>query len=347
MADYITFQPSDYFNTLLYTGTGSSNAVTGVGFRPDFVWIKGRDFSDNHNLYDIVRGVEKRIVSNTNGAEEDRPAGLTAFGSDGFTVNTANGENKSSAPICSWNWRAGNSQGSSNTDGTINTTYTSANTTSGFSICKWTGTGSAGTIGHGLGAVPKMIIMKKLSSNVGWVVYHHSDGANKYLRLNTTDAEATDTNMFNNTTPTSSLFSLGTDSDNNGSGATYIAYCFAEKKGFSKFGKYRGNGNATDAPFVYTGFKPQFVLWKRADSAGAWIMMDSKRSSTNVMDDLFEANTSGAEAQSSSYETDFLSNGFKIRNTNNVFNNSSGTYVYMAFADQPLVSSNNVPATAR
>ena len=341
---YITFQPSDHFNTKLYAGTGSAgNAQTGINFQPDFVWLKNTDNgTGSHGLFDAVRGVSKRIKSDDT-AVEGTYAGVSSFDSDGFTLGTS--WNQSSTNFVSWNWKA-NGQGSSNTDGGINTTYTSVNTTSGFSISTYTGTGSASTIGHGLGVIPKMILMKKLSGSAGWVVYNNTIGAGKYLRLNTTDAEASDTNIFNNTAPTSSVFSVGTDADNNGSGATYVAYCFAEKKGFSKIGSYTGNGNA-DGPFVYTGFKPQFILWKRTDSANGWILMDTKRSPFNVVDDLLEAQSNGAEATASSYYVDYLSNGFKIRNTNNVFNNSSGSYIYMAFAEEPLVASNGTPATAR
>tara|TARA_R100000234_G_scaffold88254_1_gene56703 strand:- start:260 stop:1321 length:1062 start_codon:yes stop_codon:yes gene_type:complete len=350
---YISFQPSDYFNTLLYTGTGSSNAVTGVGFRPDFVWIKGRNFSDNHNLYDIVRGVEKRITSNGSGVQEDRPAGLTAFGSDGFTVNTANGENKSSAPIVAWNWRAGNAQGSSNTDGSINTTYTSVNTTSGFSISQYTGTASTATVGHGLGVTPSVVLTKNLSADSNWQMYHIGLTSNNYrIALDSTDAEGGDSTAWNNTSPTSTVFSVGTSFRTNGSGNNIIAYAFAEKKGFSKFGSYKGNGS-TWGPFINCGFLPAFVLWKRTDSANGWIMMDNKRPTVNSIsygsnpqNYLIEAQSSGAEATDTSYHVNFLSNGFKIRNTNNVFNNTSGSYIYLAFADHPLVSSNGVAATA-
>ena len=345
---FINFQPSDHFNTLLYTGTGSSNAVTGVGFRPDWVWIKGRDFSDNHNLYDIVRGVEKRIVSNSAGAEEDRAAGLTAFGSDGFTVNTANGENKSSAPIVAWNWKAGNAQGSSNTDGTINTTYTSVNTTAGFSISKYVGTGSNGTIGHGLGAVPKWILVKNLDTSDSWNVYHTDMGNGKRLLLDTNGAANTNSTPWNDTSPTSSLFSVGTNTGTNKSGSNLIAYAFAEKKGFSRFGYYKGNGDL-NGPFIYTGFKPGFVIIKNYYRTGEhWFIHDTKRQTFNVNNKYLLANESSAEATSNSHAIDILSNGFKTRTTNESTNYStSDTYIYMAFAEEPLVSSNNIPATAR
>mgnify|MGYP003133951597 CR=1 FL=1 len=352
---YITFQPSDYFKTLLYTGTGSSNAVTGVGFRPDFVWIKGRDFTDNHNLYDIVRGVEKRIVSNNNGVQEDRPAGLTAFGSDGFTVNTANGENKSSAPIVSWNWRAGNAQGSSNTDGTINTTYTSVNTTAGFSISTYTGNATQGaTVGHGLGAAPKMIIIKSTTNAEAWVVGHqHTNATNPwdyYLHLHETAARGQNNNRFGNVTPTASVFTLGNEDQVNSSSKSYVAYCFAEKKGFSKFGSYIGNGNA-NGPFIYCGFKPAFFLLKRVNSTASWVIVDNQRSNplSNPQDRLLFPNTTAAEDGSGeTYFFDFLADGVKIRTTSGSYGNASGdTYIYMAFAEQPLVSSNDIPATAR
>ena len=345
---YITFQPSDHFNTLLYTGTGSSNAVTGVGFRPDWVWIKGRDFSDNHNLYDVIRGVEKRLMSNDSGQEEDRPAGLTAFGSDGFTVNTANGENKSSAPIVAWNWKAGNSQGSSNTDGSINTTYTSVNTTAGFSISKYTGNGvSNATVGHGLGAKVDFLLIKDLGNTSNWIVGHKDTFTTGEIYLNQTNALSAAFGPFNKTAPTTSVFNLGTDVICNGSGRNYIAYAFATKKGFSKFGSYTGNGNA-DGAFIYTGFKPAWIMIKCSDTAGEhWHIHDTKRQTFNVDNKYLLANSSGAESTSSSYAIDILSNGFKTRTDNASTNGSSKAYIYMAFAEHPLVSSNDVPATAR
>tara|TARA_R100001163_G_scaffold55354_1_gene42808 strand:- start:285 stop:1316 length:1032 start_codon:yes stop_codon:yes gene_type:complete len=341
---YITFQPKDYFNTLTYTGTGSSNALTGVGFRPDFVWIKGRDFSDNHNLYDIVRGVEKRIVSNSTGVEEDRPAGLTAFGSDGFTVNTANGENKSSAPIVAWNWRAANAQGSSNTDGSVNTTYTSVNTTSGFSISKYTNpsSGSPFTVGHGLGAAPKVIIIKNLSATQTWGVWHTGIAFGKYLRLDDTASQAS-ANLVTATSNTT----FSTYQDHHSTGNELIAYCFAEIKGFSRFGSYTGNGN-DNGPYIYCGFKPALVMAKRYDSGSEdWNVWDNKRIGYNIAgNDKLYWNLSSAESTGSD-EIDILSNGFKWRTTNGGLNASGGSYIYMAFAEEPLVASNGDPATAR
>ena len=225
---YISFQPKDYFNTKLYTGTGSSNAITGVGFQPDWTWIKCRTDAQNHALYDAVRGVQKKISSSSTAAEATATTELSAFGSDGFTVLTDGQVNASGQTYASWNWRA-NGQGSSNTDGTINTTYTSANTTSGFSISTYTGTGSNATIGHGLGSAPSVVICKQLNATQQWINYHKAIGATKYLHLNATDAAATSSTVWNDTDPTSSVFSVGTAANCNGSGNTYVAYCFAEK----------------------------------------------------------------------------------------------------------------------
>ena len=336
-------KPSEYFNTKLYTGTGSSNSVTGVGFQPDFTWIKARSFSDNHELYDAVRGVQKRIMSNSIGAEETRSQGLLAFSSDGFTVGTSDGVNQNTETFASWNWKA-NGAGVSNTDGSITSTV-SANTTSGFSIVSWVATGSVGTIGHGLGVAPKMIIGKNRTSAYHWQIGHSSIGWTNQIRF-TTDASSA-TNQWNNTAPTSSVFSVELYDINKEIGDNSIAYCFAEVKGFSKFGSYVGNGNA-DGAFIYTGFKPSFFMWKRSSSTGGWYMSDSKRDTFNEVDVVLSANDSGSESdQGTTLDHDFLSNGIKIRNSVAGANSSGETFIYMAFAEQPLVGTNNIPATAR
>ena len=348
---YISFQPSDYFNTVLYTGNGSTQSITGVGFQPDWIWVKDRTNSYEHAIFDAVRGVTKRLSSNATTAEATEANGLTAFGTDGFSVGSTGNVNYNSYNFVSWNWRAGGGQGSSNTDGSINTTYTSANTTAGFSICKWTGTGSAGTIGHGLGAVPSMIIFKNLdgSSSRMWGVYHKgayvSASDPNILYLNNTNAAADDTNVLGTSvTLSSSVFSVGDYAGTNYSGEDIIAYCFAEKKGFSKFGSYTGNGNA-DGAFIYTGFKPAFVIVKRSSDTGNWNMMDTTRSPFNVVGLAVSANTSNADDGGTFI--DILSNGFKQRSTSSNRNASGSTYVYMAFAEAPLVGSNNIAATAR
>ena len=342
---YISFQPNDYFNTKLYTGTGSSNTVTGVGFQPDFCWVKQRSGTENHFLNNAIQGSTKVLQSDTNAAEQTSSNGMTAFGTDGFTVNTDTGFNGNGSTYVSWNWKA-NGAGSANTDGSINTTATSANTTSGFSISKYTGTGSNATVGHGLGAVPKVVLVKGIGHTSQWYMYHIGTDANGVMLLDGTAAKTTDTVSWQNTTPTSSVFSIGNDGGTNGSGNTYIAYCFAEKTGFSKFGSYTGNGNA-DGPFVYTGFKPSYINLKRTDNTGHWIMKDWQTPGYNQNDYYLWSDTTDAETSASSLGIDFLSNGFKLRGTAGNSNGSGGTFIYMAFAEEPLVASNGDPATAR
>ena len=342
---YISFQPSDHFNTKIFTGNGSTQSITGVGFEPSLTWIKNRDHANHNVLFDAVRGGSKVIYANLANAEATA-SGVTAFDSDGFTLGNDSDTNRNTNSHASWNWLA-NGQGSSNTDGSINTTYTSANTTSGFSIVKYTGTGSNATVGHGLGAVPKMIIIKCLQQTHWWFVYHSAVGNTKKLNLNTTnDSGSASANYWNNTTPTSSVFSVGTETGVNQSGQDYIAYCFAEKKGFSAMGSYTGNGNA-DGSFIYTGFSPAFVIVKQTNASGeSWKMYDNKRPGYNLVNNWLEPDDSQAEGTGSN-QIDMVSNGFKARATNTAMNASGSTYIFMAFAEEPLVASNGVPATAR
>ena len=333
---------TDYFNTKLYTGNASTNAITGVGFQPDMTWLKQRNGTPDHYLYDAIRGVQNYLTPNLATQQQANAVSLTAFNSDGFTLGSNGQINASSSSNVSWNWKA-NGLGSANSDGTITSTYTSANTTSKCSIVKWTGTGSNATVGHGLGVIPKIILMKKLSGSAGWVVYHNSIGAGNYLRLNTTATSSGDANIFNNTTPTSSVFSLGTDADNNGSGSTYVAYCFADVPGFSKISSYTGNGSANGA-FVYTGFKPAFVLIKNTAASEAWFLYDNKRGYNGSMTALFPDETA---ADASANNIDLLSNGFKLRTGGAILNANGTKYIYMAFAGEPLVSTNGNAATAR
>ena len=345
-------KPLDYFNTVLYTGTGATQSITGVGFQPDFTWIKPRSIVDNHVAFDAVRGATKVLKVNLTNAESTVAQTLTSFNSDGFSIGSDGEVSGNNATYASWNWLA-NGQGSANTDGSINTTYTSVNTTAGFSISSYTGTGSAATVGHGLGSIPKMMIIKNRGGTQGWATYHHTQGAGNYLDLSSTNSVQAGTSIFNNTTPTSSVFSIGTSGWTNDSGNNYIAYCFAEKQGYSKFGSYTGNGNA-DGTFVYTGFKPAFVIRKYVTGGSAsgegWEILDSTRSPFNVADKRLKADSSGAESTGSNYYVDFLSNGFKCRTVDNATNNSGATYIYMAFAENPLVANSGtdgVPATAR
>ena len=335
-------KPSDYFNTVLYTGTGSENSKTGIGFQPDWVWIKSRSDAYEHKTYDSIRGATKEFKTNNTNAEGTDAQGLKSFDSDGFTLGTTLGVNGSSKTYASWNWLASNTT-SSNTDGDITSTV-SANTTSGFSIVSYTGTGSNATVGHGLGVTPSMYIVKNRSDNDSWGVYHKSLGATQFLRLQGTDASATSSVWWNDTEPTSSVFSVGTAVATNASGENLIAYCFAEKKGFSKSGSWTGNASA-DGTFIYTGFKPAMIFHKRTDSTGDWRIWDNKRSNFNLVNKILYPSASASEGT----ETfgDFLSNGFKIRTSGTDYNASGGTYIYMAFAENPLVGTNNIPATAR
>jgi hypothetical protein len=338
-------KPSDYFNTLLHTGDGTDGrGITGVGFQPDLTWFKSRSAAYESQVYDIIRGATKKITTTDSGAEGTQANGLQSFDSDGFTVGNANATNVNSVTYASWNWLASNTT-ASNTDGSITSTV-SANTTSGFSIVSYTGNGTAGaTIGHGLGSAPSMVIVKQLNDTGSWVVYHKSQGATKYGIMDTTSAFGTSSSLWNDTAPTNSVFSLGSDGDTNGASQTFVAYCFAEKKGFSKFGSYTGNGNA-DGTFIYTGFKPAFILIKKT-SVASWYINDNKRSSSggfNVSDEYLRADLSNGTGTDQN-GGDFVSNGFKLRNSDTDYNISGATYIYMAIAEEPLVGDN--PATAR
>jgi len=338
-------KPSDYFNTVLYTGNGSTQSVTGVGFQPDWVWTKFRSALNSHYIFDAVRGTNKAIFSDGTFAETTTSDGLNSFNSDGFTVGTNLNLNQNGTTFVAWNWLAGGTA-SSNTDGSI-TSQVSASTTSGFSIVKYSGNSTAGaTVGHGLGAVPNVRITKRLTNADSWDVYHSGvDVTGDYtLRLNETGAKTNGNNTNNDTAPTSSVFTLGSDAMINGSSNDYISYCFAEKKGFSKFGSYTGNGS-TDGPFIYTGFKPAFFIVKCSNAAFNWVVEDNKRNTFNVVDKYLLPNTSAAEGTLNL--VDFLSNGIKIRTTDNSHNGSGNTYIYMAFAESPLVGSNLVPNNAR
>ena len=335
-------KPSDYFNTKLYTGNGTTDtAQTGLGFQPDWNWTKQRSSNEWHTITDSVRGITKQLFTNSTQAEQTNSEFIKSFDSDGFTVGTANATNQNTQTYVSWNWKA-NGAGSANTDGSITSTV-SANTTSGFSIVSYTGTGSNATVGHGLGVAPKMVITKSTGAVTAWGVYHQSLGNTDALFLNETTATGANSVYWNNTSPTSSVFSVGSAGAMNNTNGM-ITYCFAEKQGFSKFGSYVGNGNA-DGTFVYTGFKPAFILYKATNLNSNWLMYDSKRPGYNDTKKLVMPNLSNAEADSPSDAIDLLSNGFKFRGTGAASNGSGQTFIYMAFAEEPLVGDN--PATAR
>ena len=339
-------KPSDYFNTVLYTGNGNQRNITGVGFQPDWIWGKNRSATGSHNVIDSVRGVSKIIYTNLNDAEATDTSSFNAFGSDGFSVGSQSNVNGNGNSIVAWNWKAGTSftnDASATGIGTIDSAG-SASDASGFSIVSYTGTESAGTIKHGLSSVPKMIIAKdRDSGSLSWFVGHASLGFTKRLKLDGTN-EAADNTVWNNTNPTSSVFSVGSSANANTNGNAIIAYCFAEKQGYSKFSSYTGNGNA-DGTFVYTGFKPAFILAKDADSSDNWIIHDTTRNPSNPVGAYLRPNLSSAEGTFSHY--DILSNGFKNLYAGGSLNGSGKNIIYMAFAENPFVTSTGIPATAR
>ena len=349
MAAYTTIDdPEAHFQVQLYTGNGSADHAITLGadtdMQPDFVWIKNRDAADSHCLFDAARGATEVLHADTNVIEATDADTLDSFTSDGFQVDADVKVNTNTEKYVSWNWNTQGGAGSSNTAGSINTTTTSVNTTSGFSISTYTGTGSAATIGHGLGAVPNVVIVKGRTIAASWRMYNSANNNTDYMVLNADDAKTTTGSNWNDTTATSSVFSLGTDAAINGS-YNYVAYAWTEIQGFSKFGSYKGNGNA-DGTFVYTGFQPAFILIKNLGAGESWQMLDPKRSTFNPADDIIMADIANAESAVSGRATDFLSNGFKFRGTEGG-TNAVATYIYMAFAEAPFVNSNGVPCNAR
>ena len=331
-------QANKYFEAKLYTGTGSSRSVTGYGFSPDFVWIKERNAAADHALYDSVRGVQKQVESNNTDAETTETTGLTAFNSDGFTVGSLAQVNTNTDTYVAWAWDA-NGAGSTNTAGTITSTV-SANTSAGFSIVTYTGTGANATVGHGLGVAPSFIIVKRRNTTGGWPVYTSVYGKDYALELQSTAAIQTISDFWNTANPTSSVFGVnGSYASINASGGTYVAYCFAEVAGYSKFGSYTGNGS-TDGPFVYTGFRPKFTLIKKSNSTGNWMLLDSKRLDYNGASASKELYANLALGEGTSNGPDELSNGFKIRDNYSDINASGDTYIYMAFAESPFKYAN-------
>ena len=352
MAYSAIIKPNDYFNTVIYTGNGTvGRALTTGTFQPDFSWFKNRGTTESHVLIDAIRGASFNIASNLNRAETNVSDKVSAFTSTGVTLGSSAETNENNQPLVAWNWK-GNGSGSANTDGSISSTV-SANTTSGFSIVKYTGTQATATVGHGLGIAPKMIFFKNVDIADEWLAGANVTSLNftKYAYLNLTNLFSTNgAAFFNDTNPTSSVFSLGNSSNINKTGGAIMAYCFAEVKGYSKINSYIGNGNA-DGAFIYTGFKPAFVITKIVTgSANAWIMFDNKRPNYNGNSGRLEADSSGAETSSTGeYAVDLLSNGFKFRGTGGGTNSSGQTYLYMAFAENPFVSNvgESIPTTAR
>ena len=334
---------SDYFDTKIYTQTGSNNngdtqtiTMDNVGF----TWFKNRDYINAHALFDIVRGGDKLLATNGTGAEETVGGGIT-FGASDTTIGADTGgygfNNRVGDDYVAWHWRTDGTSGSSNTDGSITSTV-SASTTSGFSIVSFNG--QTGTVGHGLGVKPSMIILKCRAVSNNWVIQHKglTGGMDENVLIFTTSAEISAPTAE----PTTSVFTVNNQiAENNDN----IAYVFAEKKGFSKFGSYTGNGS-TDGSFIFTGFKPAFVIIKGSSNTENWHMYDNKRDTFNPTDQALQPNTTSAEFTETNV-LDFLSNGFKLRVSGGGHNGSGVSYIYMAFAEAPLVGNNNVPCTAR
>ena len=336
-----------YFRVKTYSGSSSDgNAITWnethANMQPDWLWLKNRTSAQEHWLADVIRGTGKFLESNSNNAESsDGATGLASFDTNGFTVNDSARTNRNT--MVGWGWKAGGSA-SSNGDGDI-TSSVSANTTAGFSIVSYTGNGSATqTIGHGLGAVPKVMIFKRRNSSSDWIVYHVTRGATKYIPLNSNGTGSTYEPYFANTEPTSSVFTVDTAGDINGSSDTFIAYLFSEIKGYSKFSSYTGNGNA-DGTFVYTGFRPAWILYKNTTTADNWFIHDNRRQGFNDQNELLFADIT--QTESTVDRIRILSNGFKAIDSDKGVNKSGDTYIYLAFAESPLVNSNGVPTNAR
>jgi hypothetical protein len=323
-----------YFDATLYTGTGSAQSIVNSGaMQPDFVWTKSRSASNDHILMDSVRGLSVALFSNLTNAEVTDSTRITSLNANGFTLGTSASTNQNAVTFVGWQWNAGGST-VTNTSGSISA-QVRANATAGFSVVTYTGTGANATVGHGLGVAPSMIITKvRSTSGADWGVYHTSIGNTKYLFLNTTAASATSVNFWNNTSPTSAVFSVGISGSTNNSGNTMVAYCFAAVAGYSAFGSYTGNGS-TDGPFIYLGFRPRFFLAKvSSGTTGSWHLIDTSRSPYNEVGVGLYPNSSNAE--SSDFASDILSNGLKMRNTQSELNGSGNTYIYMAFAENPF-----------
>jgi len=351
MANYITFQPHDYFNSVLWAGNGSAGRdITGVGFQPDWVWIKNRSRSSNHTIVDASRNSGTYPLSSSTSAVEDTDTNqVSALIADGFTVGSSTNTNANGENLVGWNWRAGTTTGLSGGD--ITPSSYSYNATAGFGVYNYNGNSTDNqTITHGLGAAPNAVIFKSRTNTESWR-YHTNNGGNTSqmfthrLILNDTSANTSQTDGVK--AVSSTTITIGNGGAYNTSGQSYVMYLFVEKRGFSKFGIYTGNG-VTDGAFIYTGFKPAWLMVKEHSQSGeSWIMFDNKRSAFNLTDDVLFANANQQEeADQTSKGIDFLSNGFKIRSSDSVLNDGE-TYQYLAFAEEPIVASNADPATAR
>jgi hypothetical protein len=351
--------PSAYFQTTTYTGAGADTEVTNSGnsdLKPDLLWIKNRTAGYAHFVVDSNRNISYAqnssnapyLETDSTAAENNNQNWMASVNTNGFTTGISEHiNNNSGSAYVAWQWKANGGTTSSNTDGGITTTV-QTNTDAGFSIVTYAGTGTSNTIGHGLGVAPDMMIVKNRSEVYNWAVYHKDSNSSPkdfYAQLNTTNAFSLATDIFGTSSATSSVIGVKNFNETNASGSNYVAYCFASKQGYSKFGSYEGNSNA-NGPFVYTGFKPAFVMLKPADVAEQWIIHDGTRDPFNKTYHYLFANGAEAEAAGGTHHIDLLSNGFKIR-TSNANWNASSTVIYMAFAENPFTTSTGVPATAR
>jgi hypothetical protein len=335
--------PGDYFNAVLYTASNSTKSITGVNFKPDLVWVKNRTDANRHALFDVLRGATNRLASDKTDAEATDADTLTSFDSDGFSIGADTDQfgvnDNGSQEFVAWNWLAGGA-GVPNTDGSISSTV-SVNDDAGFSIVGFTGTGTAGTVGHGQSAAPEMIVVKNRDGTTQWIIYHHlvaSDPETDYLLLNSTAAVADSSGAWNDIAPTASVFSVGSGGfGTNISTNNMLALCFRSIPGYSKVFSYTGNGSA-DGTFVYCGFKPRWVLLKRTTGSYSWAIFDSQRSEYNVVDDYLVPNSSGAEGVFTTL--DFVSNGLKFRTSDASYNGSAATFIGIAFAEFPFGGSN-------
>ena len=340
--------PSDHFNVVLYTGNGGTQSITGVGFNPDLVWCKSRNSNYHGALVDKVRGATKYLYSSLAIAEETQTTALSTFDSDGFSLNGSfSNVNNNNTTYVAWCWKAGGS-GSNNTDGSITSTV-SANPSAGFSIVTYTGTGANATVGHGLGVAPEMVIIKRRNLAANWAVYHASQGPSKVGLLDYDGPFGTQGNLYwNSTAPSNTVVSIGTSNVVNNLTSTYVAYCWHSVPGYSRIGAYAGNGN-DDGPFVYTGFRTRFLLYKNTASTSEWYIIDTARNIYNPCQTMLYTNLSNPEYTypAGTDKIDVTANGFKIRYANTGMNASGVTYIYMAFAEHPTGGSGVSPATAR
>jgi len=346
-------KPSDYFETKLYTGNGGTQSITGLDFEPNWTWIKHRDGATAHMIFDSVRGALYRLSTNNSNSQASAANTLTSWNSDGFALGSENDTNGNSRLFVSWNWKAGTSvSGNTGGSGTSKSYSGSVNTDAGFSIIKYTGNGTAGhTIPHHLGVQPRVVICKRLSQNGQWVFGSMAlpNQFEQFLELDLTGGVQSSSLRWNNTDPSSSVFTVGSTADTNQDGTTIVAYSFANKQGFSRMGSYVGNGDA-NGTFIYTGFKPAFIMVKNSGASYNWVIQDNKRDPSsfyNPLDRYLYPNSSDPESESSDYNLDFLSNGFKPRNTRSETNDSGNNYIFMAFAENPFTTSTGVAGLAR